>query len=363
MSDTVRIGIIGAKPDQGWASVSHIPAIAATPGLQLAAVAARSQDSADAAARGFGVAKAYGSTDDLIADPDIDLVAVVTSVPGHHDLILASLAAGKHVITEWPVGISTAQTQKILDAARAAGVRTAVGLQARMNPAVGHAMHLLRTGALGRVVDATVYSATAAFGAVIAAGDVYLENPETAMNLVTIQASHTMDLAAVMVGGLDSLSALTTVRYPQVAVAEEDRTVERTIADHLLVSARTTAGGALSVQVVGGRPADDAPFRMDITGTDGELSLTGGGARGFQAGRLTLTVDGKTVDVDPLGTGGLPDTAVNVSQLYAALRDDIRDASATAPDFAHALALSHLMDDLLDSAREGRTVTPSASWS
>lgn len=256
MSDTVRIGVIGAKPDQGWASVSHIPAIAATPGLQLAAVAARSQDSADAAARGFGVAKAYGSTDDLIADPDIDLVAVVTSVPGHHDLILASLAAGKHVITEWPVGISTAQTQEILDAARAAGVRTAVGLQARMNPAVGHAMHLLRTGALGRVVDATVYSATAAFGAVIAAGDVYLEKPETAMNLVTIQASHTMDLAAVMVGGLDSLSALTTVRYPQVAVAGQDRTVERTLADHVLVNARTTAGGALSVQVVGGRPAD-----------------------------------------------------------------------------------------------------------
>jgi len=96
------------------------------------------------------VAKAYGDTDDLVADPDVDLVAVVTSVPGHHQLILAALAAGKHVITEWPVGTSTAQTEEILDAARRAGMRTAVGLQARMNPSVVRAMHLLRTGTLGR---------------------------------------------------------------------------------------------------------------------------------------------------------------------------------------------------------------------
>lgn len=325
-------------------------------------MAARSQHSADAAARGFGVAKAYGSTDDLIADPDIDLVAVVTSVPGHHQLILASLAAGKHVISEWPVGSSTAQTQEILDAARAAGVRTAVGLQARMNPAAVQAMHLLRTGTLGRVVDATVYSSTAAFGAVIPAGGVYLEKPETAMNLVTIQASHTMDFAAAMVGGLDSLSALTTVRYPQVAVAKEDRTVERTIADHVLVSARITGGGALSVQVVGGRPAEDSPFRMDITGTDGQLSVTGGNAPGFQGGLLTLSVNGESVDVDAQAAGGLPDTAVNVSYLYVALRDDILDNTATAPDFSHALALSHLMDDVMLSARDKRTVTPSAPW-
>lgn len=363
MGETIRIGIIGAKPDRGWASVSHVPAIRAIPGLELTAVGARGQDGADAAARGFGVVKAYGNTDDLLADPEIDLVVVATSVSGHHDLVLGAIAAGKHVVTEWPVGSSTAQTREILDAARQAGVRTAVGLQARMNPAAVQAMHLLQTGALGRVVDATVYSSTAAFGAVIAADAVYLEKPETAMNLITIQASHTMDLAAALTGGLDSLSALTTIRHPRVAVAEEDRTVERTVADHLLVSARTTGGGVLSVQVVGGRLADDSPFRLDVTGTKGSLSLTGGGARGFQAGLLDLSVDGTLVDVDDLGTGGLPNTAVNVARVYAALGDDIRDGTATAPDFVHALALSQLMDDVLVSAREGRTVTPSAPWS
>lgn len=363
MGETIRIGIIGAKPERGWASISHVPAIQAVPDLELTAVGARSQDSADAAARGFGVAKAYGTTEDLLADPEIDLVAVATSVSGHHDLVLGVIAAGKHVITEWPVGSSTAETQEILDAARQAGVRTAVGLQARMNPAVVEAMHLLQTGALGRVVDATVYSSTAAFGAVIGPDAVYLEKPETAMNLLTIQASHTMDLAAALIGGLDSLSALTTIRYPRVSVVEENWTVERTVADHLLVSARATGGGALSVQVVGGRPADDSPFWLDVTGTKGRLSLTGGGARGFQAGLLDLSVDGTLVHVDDRGTGGLPDTAVNVARVYAALGDDIHNGTSTAPDFVHALALSHLMDDVRVSARKGRTVTPSASWS
>jgi len=363
MTGNVRIGIIGAKPRQGWASISHVPAIEATPGVELTAVAARSQDSADSAAKGFGVAKAYGDTNDLINDPEVDLVAVVTSVAGHHDLILAALAAGKHVITEWPVGISTTQTQEIAAAARRAGVHAAVGLQARMNPAVVRAMHLVRSGALGRVVDAAVYSSTAAFGAVTPASGVYLEAPETAMNLLTIQASHTMDLAAAMVGGLESLSALVTVRYPQVAVAGEDRTVERTMADHVLVSARATGGGVLSVQVVGGRPADDAPFRMDVTGTDGELRLTGGGARGFQAGLLALAVNGDHVNTGDVGASTLPDTAVNVAQVYAAMRDDIRFGSATAPDFGDAVALSHLMDDVLVSATQGRSVTSSAPWS
>jgi predicted dehydrogenase len=92
VNDTIRIGIIGASPI-GGGRASHVPAIEATPGLELTAVGARGRDSAVAAARGFGVAKAYGDTDDLLADTDIDLIAVVTSVPGHHDLILAALAA------------------------------------------------------------------------------------------------------------------------------------------------------------------------------------------------------------------------------------------------------------------------------
>lgn len=118
----------------------------------------------------------------------------------------------------------------------------------------------------------------------------------------------------------------------------------------------------LSVQVVGGRPADDAPFRLHVTGTEGSLSLTGGDARGFQAGLLTLAVNGATVDVDDVGIGGLPDTAVNVAGVYAALRDDIRDGGAAAPDFVHAVALSHLMDDVRASAEGGQRVTPSAPW-
>ncbi len=80
MNETIRIGISGTKPDRGWASISHVPAIEATPGLELTAVGARSQESADAAARGFGVAKAYGDTDALIADPDVDLGRVSQEV-------------------------------------------------------------------------------------------------------------------------------------------------------------------------------------------------------------------------------------------------------------------------------------------
>lgn len=356
MTDELRVGIIGVDAARGWARESHVPAVQLLGGLALVAVANRTQEAADAAAEAVGAERAYSDPAALIADPDLDVVTVAAPVPAHRALILAAFAAGKHVVTEWPVGTSTAQTEQITAAAAASGGHAAVGLQARRNPAVVKALSLVADGALGRVLSANVYSSTVGFGPRISPGELYLEDPASGMNLTTIQAAHTMDLVALLAGRLSSLAALSTVQYPDLQVDGAPGPHRRTVPDHVLLHARLEGGGALAVQVVGGKPADDTPFRLDVHGTRGVLTLTGGAPRGFQSGVLTLTLDGGPVEVDGGETGHLPDPVVNVAGVYAALRDDITSGTSTAPSFADAVRLSRLVDDIRAAALDGQTI-------
>lgn len=359
--DRLRVGVIGVHPERGWAREAHVPAVRAVEGMELAAVATRSQDSADAAAAAFGAPAAYGDAADLIGDPGIDVVTVAASVPAHHELITAALRAGKHVLTEWPVTTRTSQTAELARLTEDRGRRTAVGLQARANRAVARAVELIGEGAIGRIVGATAYSTTAGFGRVVGEGELYLEDPATGMNLRTIQVAHTLDLGVRLAGALSSVAALSTVQYPSLRVGDGSRTHRRTLPDHVLVHGRLAGGGALAAAVVGGRPAHDTPFELRVTGEDGELTLVGGAPRGFQSGVLRLAHNGRPVPVDD-PAAGLPDSVVNVASLYAALRDDIVHGTSTAPTFAHAVRLSRLIDDLTAASDTGTTVTPTGQW-
>lgn len=362
MSSKLRVGIIGVNAERGWAGEAHVPAVQAVAGLELAAVAARGQAAADAAAAAFGVDRAYGDAQELIDNPGLDIVTVAASVPAHRELLTAALDAGRHVVTEWPVGTSTAETEQLAHTAAASGRHAAVGLQSRMNPAAVRARELIAAGEIGRVLTATIYSSTAGFGMQVSEGALYLERPETAMNLPTIQTAHTIDFAVYLVGHLTSLAAMTTIQYPKLAVGDPPRTERRTIADHVLVHGRLADGGALAIQVAGGRPPDNTPFTMQITGAEGVITLTGGAPRGFQAGRLTLQLNNAPTEVDTRETEGLPESVVNVAGVYAALRDDITTDSHNAPSFDDAVRLAHLVDDLLTAADTGQTVTPTAQW-
>src|ERR1700712_101516 len=96
----IRVGLIGASPDRGWAFSAHIPALKALPDFELAAVCTTRQESADAVAQKFGIPHAFGDWRAMVARPDIDLVIVTVKVRAHRDLVLGALAAGKHVFCE-----------------------------------------------------------------------------------------------------------------------------------------------------------------------------------------------------------------------------------------------------------------------
>ena len=95
---------------------------------------------------------------------------------------------------------------------------------------------------------------------------------------------------------------------------------------------------------------------FEVVGTDGGFLLADGHPNDFQAGRLTLSLNGERPQVDePPDT--LPAAAVNVAAMYCALARDIASGEHAAPDFEHAVRLTHLLDDVVQSANTGHRVT------
>src|SRR3954453_6433946 len=92
----IKVGIVGAH----WGTDALLPAIRAVPELEVVAVCTAHEATARAAADKHGIAKAYWNFDELLADPEIDLVNISTRPMTRRDMIVPALEAGKHVITD-----------------------------------------------------------------------------------------------------------------------------------------------------------------------------------------------------------------------------------------------------------------------
>src|SRR5215208_398530 len=106
MADKIRVGIVGATVTQGgsgWGANAHVPALKALPEYELKAVCTAHEETAKASAEAFGAPMAFHSIDDMLGHDDIDLVVVCVRVPGHYDLVMRTLQAGKTVFCEWPL--------------------------------------------------------------------------------------------------------------------------------------------------------------------------------------------------------------------------------------------------------------------
>lgn len=158
----LRVAIVGANAKVSWAKVSHVPAINGLPGLKLAAVATRNEQSAREAAEAFGADRWLSDPFAMIRDDLVDIITVAVKVPAHRELVLAALDAGKAVYCEAPLGRTVAEAEEM---ARGAGsLHTAIGLQGRLNPAVRRAAEFISSGNIGRPINARIVSTTSGFG-------------------------------------------------------------------------------------------------------------------------------------------------------------------------------------------------------
>lgn len=143
----LRVGLIGF----GFIGPHHLEAIRRTGLAEVSAIATSNRDSARAKAKQFGIPRATGNWRDLVADPEIDVIDVATPTDLHPTVALAAVAAGKHVIVDKPLALTSAEAARLLAAARHAGVVHAVTFNIRYNVMLQHARARLGHGDFGAV--------------------------------------------------------------------------------------------------------------------------------------------------------------------------------------------------------------------
>lgn len=130
---------------------------------RLVAVGSRDAERAAAFAAEFGVARSYGSYQDLLADPEVEAVYVATPHPAHPEWVIRAAAAGKHVLCEKPLAVTWAHAMAAVDAARRHDVFLMEAFMYRHHPQIRLLTDMIRDGVLGTVahVQASFSFATA----------------------------------------------------------------------------------------------------------------------------------------------------------------------------------------------------------
>jgi predicted dehydrogenase len=159
MTDKIRVGIVGATVTEGgsgWGANAHVPALKALAHYELAAICTAHEDTAKASVAAFGAERAFHRFSDMAAHPEVDLIVVCVRVPGHRDLVMAALQAGKAVFCEWPLGANLAEAEEMAGLARQRALKAIVGLQARSDPTILYARDLVQGGYIGEVLTANL---------------------------------------------------------------------------------------------------------------------------------------------------------------------------------------------------------------
>jgi predicted dehydrogenase len=145
---TIKAGIIGT----GFIGPAHVEALRRLGCVEVAAVAERGQELAQAKANALSIPKAYGDYHELLADPQIQVIHNCTPNHLHFAINKEILAAKKHIISEKPLAMNSAESRELVWLAKEAGVVHAINFNYRYMPLVQQAHHMCQAaGDLGRI--------------------------------------------------------------------------------------------------------------------------------------------------------------------------------------------------------------------
>src|SRR5438270_1242034 len=285
----IRVGIIGANPDHGWAAQAHIPALKSlSDDFEITALSTSRRESADAASKLFGVPLAFDNYQDLVNSDDVDVVAITVKVPHHLELATAALDAGKAVYCEWPLGKTLIEAETLAALAKKKGVLAVTGLQARSAPPVAYVRDLIVQGYVGEVLSTTLIGSGMGWGPTVEPFNAYLNDKKSGATMLSIALGHAADALCHCLGEMRELSATMTIRRKTFTIAGTDERKAMAADDQVCVTGLLEGGAAFSIHYRGG-VSRGTNLLWEINGTEGDLQLT---AAGGQAQIFEMTVRG-----------------------------------------------------------------------
>jgi len=351
----LRVGVIGVG---NWARHGHLRVLDLLPQYAFQAVFSQRREAAEAAAREYHIGRVASSVDELIGSADIDLVVVLNTAPQHAQTVKRVIEAGKDVYCEWPLTTTVAQSQELLELARARDVRHMVGLQRRVAPHNRYVRDLLAQGFVGELRSVRMHVSMNYLQALRSRALEWTVPPENFSSVVAIYGGHFMDMVFAVTGWPVAIAALTPNQFPSVTIKETGVSMNTTAPDQLVLMGMLDERAVLSVHIEGGK-RNGSGVQIDITGTEGDLRITNESAFGDVGDDYVIL--GAHGDKQPLArldvpqgfhrlpASELPSAVLELGELYWAYAHDVSHGTHEAPDFADAVRMHRLIDGALAS--------------
>jgi UDP-N-acetyl-2-amino-2-deoxyglucuronate dehydrogenase len=255
----MKFGIIGA----GAIGTLHAEAIKEMATGELLGIADLRPESAQAVAEQYGV-RAFASVDEMLQQPALDIVTISTPSGAHYEPAVAALQAGKHVVVEKPLEITTERIDAMINAAADRGLCLAAILNRRFTPAMDAFKTVVDNGRLGRITSASAYikwfRTQEYYDTAGWRGTWALDGGGALMN----QSIHAIDQLLYLAGPVESVQAMTAcVEHANIEVED------------LAVAILHFANGAMGVIEGNTCSWSEAghPVRIQLCGTDGSVFL------------------------------------------------------------------------------------------
>ncbi len=250
-SRNIGFGIVGT----GMIAGVHAQAIGAVEGARLVGVVSRSAERGAAFLEKHGGDTVASSVEELVAQPGIDVVCITTPSGAHLEPALVAIAAGKHLVVEKPIEITTARVDELLAASSAVGVRVAPIFQQRFSEGAQALKAAIVAGRFGRLTSAGCYAKwfreESYYTGSNWKGTVKYDGGGAVMN----QGIHGVDLLQWLVGLPEEVMGYTTRRVHQGIEVEDTAVASLRFPDGALgtIEATTAAwpGWAMRIEICG----------------------------------------------------------------------------------------------------------------
>lgn len=374
MTSKVRVGIISAN----WSLKVHGAAWRTLPGVEVAAICTAHRETAEAAAREFGIGKAYWDHRRMLEDPDLEVIDIGTRPSIRQPMVLDALNAGKHVYSALPFATDLAQAQA-LEAAR--GRNRVVGVvdaQFRWIPAAMRMKQLIDQGFLGRPLGFNVQLLLPLFrdGRFVYPHCAYPGGGLQPYKWLADQASggsgwrnfatHSVLLLTHLLGPVAQASGCVDIGVPRWELP--DGTTLEAGNEDLGVATLRLDNGAIGSLQAGWCVPDAQGLRLEVWGDRGRLLLVdpsfgdgisarlyGGDARpvafGGSAGEwLNVPDELFAVPGTPFDVNNAPPVILPMAWMFRHMLGAIRGEEPASPSFAEAVHAQWVVEQVLASS-------------
>jgi predicted dehydrogenase len=265
--DTIKIGIVGC----GNISAAYLRTAQTFRILEARACADVFPERAEERAEEFGVPRAC-SVEELLADPEIDIVVNLTTPQAHHVISLAAIAAGKHVYSEKPLAVTLAEGREILQAAQAKGVRLGCAPGTFLGGGLQTCRRLIDQGAIGQPVACTAFMMShgheswhpdPAYYYQVGAGPMFDMGPYYLTALTTL------------LGPISTVAGMAGIQIPERIITSKPKHGQKIVVetpDHVTGTMRFASGAIGTIVTTFATWYSQLP-RIEIYGTEATLSV------------------------------------------------------------------------------------------